>query len=83
MIEVGLKAALHIREERLSQHPDASRVLYISDIHLRRRLSAAISEQVLDAVSRCAPDLVLYPGALFYPYCFLIMTAMSTPCAES
>ena len=63
MIEVGLKAPLHIREERVSRHP-ASRVLYISDIHLRRRRSEAISRQVLDAVIRCAPDLVLLGGDL-------------------
>lgn len=64
MIEVGLKAPLHIREERVSHHPEASRVLYISDIHLRRRRSEAISRQVLDAVSRSAPDLVLLGGDL-------------------
>ncbi len=64
MIEVGLRSALHIREERVSHHPDASRVLYISDIHLRRRRSGAISRQVLDAVSRSAPDLVLLGGDL-------------------
>lgn len=64
MIEVGLKAPLHIREERLSRHREACRVLYISDIHLRRRRSDAISRQVLDAVSRCTPDLVLLGGDL-------------------
>jgi predicted MPP superfamily phosphohydrolase len=64
MIEVGLKAPLHIREERVSHRSDASRVLYVSDIHLRKRRSEAISRQVLDAVSRCAPDLVLLGGDL-------------------
>lgn len=64
MIEVGLTAPLHIREERVSHHSDASRVLYISDIHLRRRRSSAISQQVRDAVNRCAPDLVLLGGDL-------------------
>lgn len=63
MIEVGLRAALHIREEQVSPHP-ASRVLYISDIHLRRRRSAAISRQVLEAVDRSGPDLVLLGGDL-------------------
>lgn len=64
MIEFGLRDALHIREERLSPHPNASRVLYISDIHLRRRRSGAISRQVCEAVHRCAPDLVLFGGDL-------------------
>jgi predicted MPP superfamily phosphohydrolase len=64
MIEVGLKAPLHIREERVSHHPHTSRVVYISDIHLRKRRSGAISRQVLDAVHRCTPDLVLLGGDL-------------------
>jgi predicted MPP superfamily phosphohydrolase len=64
MIEVGLRAPLHIREEHLSQHRSACRVLYISDIHLRRRRSPAIARQVLDAVRQCTPDLVLLGGDL-------------------
>lgn len=64
MLDVGLRAPLHIREERVSHHPDASRVLYMSDIHLRKRRSETISRQVLDAVSRSAPDLVLLGGDL-------------------
>lgn len=64
MIEVGLRSALHIREERVSHRPGASRLLYISDIHLRKRRSEAISRQVRDAVTRSAPDLVLLGGDL-------------------
>lgn len=63
-LEVGLRRALHVREERLSARPDACRLAYVSDIHLRRRRSATLLRQVLDAVTGCAPDVVLLGGDL-------------------
>lgn len=63
-MEIGLSRALHVRDERLSARPDACRLLYVSDIHLRNGRSAALSRQVLDAAERCRPDAVLLGGDL-------------------
>ena len=35
-LEIGFSRSLHVREERLSERGDSCRLLYISDIHLRR-----------------------------------------------
>ena len=63
-LEIGLRRALHIREERLSTRRDAYRLLYVSDIHLRKRRSDFLCAQVLDSVTRCNPDAVLLGGDL-------------------
>jgi uncharacterized protein len=63
-LEIGLNRALHIREERLSTRPDACRLLYISDIHLRNGRSDRLCRQILDSVTRCNPDVVLLGGDL-------------------
>jgi uncharacterized protein len=63
-LEIGLTHALHVREERLSPRHDACRLLYVSDIHLRNGRSDRLCRQVLDAVSRCNPDVVLLGGDL-------------------
>jgi predicted MPP superfamily phosphohydrolase len=63
-LEVGLRRALHIREERLSTGNDACRLLYVSDIHLRSRRSDSLCGQVLEAVATCRPDLILLGGDL-------------------
>ena len=63
-LEIGLRRALHVREERLSARPDACRLLYVSDIHLRNGRSETLSRQVLDAVAGCNPDVVLLGGDL-------------------
>jgi hypothetical protein len=64
MLEIGLNRALHVREERLSARPDACRLLYVSDIHLRPDRSERLCRQVLDAAMRCRPDVVLLGGDL-------------------
>lgn len=64
MLEIGLNQPLHVREEHLSARPDACRLLYVSDIHLRRGRSDKLSRQVLDAAARCRPDAVLLGGDL-------------------
>lgn len=63
-LEIGLRHALHVREERLSTRADACRLLYVSDIHLRRRRSEALCGQILGAARRSAPDVVLLGGDL-------------------
>ena len=63
-LEVGLHRALHVREERLSTRHEACRLLYISDIHLRNGRSPTLCGQVMDAVTRCNPDVVLLGGDL-------------------
>ena len=63
-LQIGLNQALHVREERLSTRHDACRLLYVSDIHLRNGRSDTLCRQVLDAVTRCNPDVVLLGGDL-------------------
>jgi uncharacterized protein len=63
-LEIGLRRALHVREERLSTRHDACRLLYVSDIHLRNGRSDTLCRQVLDAVAGCHPDVVLLGGDL-------------------
>jgi len=63
-LEIGLTQTLHVREERLSTLPDACRLLYVSDIHLRNGRSDMLCRQVLDAAARCHPDAVLLGGDL-------------------
>jgi len=64
LLEIGLSRALHIREERLSPRPDACRLLYISDIHLRNGRSERLCRQVVDSVMCSDPDVVLLGGDL-------------------
>ncbi len=63
-LQIGLNQALHVREERLSARPDACRLLYVSDIHLRNGRSDTLCRQVMDGVTRCSPDVVLLGGDL-------------------
>lgn len=61
---IGWNAPLHVREERLSARRDACRLLYVSDIHLRKGRSDRLTRQVLDSAGRCRPDAVLLGGDL-------------------
>jgi predicted MPP superfamily phosphohydrolase len=63
-LEIGLRRALHVREERLSTRHDAYRLLYVSDIHLRKGRSDVLCEQVIDSVTSSNPDVVLLGGDL-------------------
>jgi uncharacterized protein len=63
-LEIGLWQPLQIREERLSEHPNACRVLYVSDIHLRQRRSRNLALQIIASVQQSAPDVVLLGGDL-------------------
>ena len=64
LLEIGLSEPLMIREERLSSRYDTCRLLYISDIHLRRGRSERLIQQVLDAVHRANADALLLGGDL-------------------
>jgi predicted MPP superfamily phosphohydrolase len=63
-LEIGLRRALHVREERLSTRPDACRLLYVSDVHLRKGRSDTLIGQVLKAAAGCVPNAVLLGGDL-------------------
>lgn len=63
-LQIGLRGDLFVREERVSPRYYSCRLLYASDIHLRRGRSEMLSRQVWDAVARCRPDLVLFGGDL-------------------
>ena len=64
LLEIGLNGALHIREERLSRRHDACRLMYVSDIHLRRGRSDNLSQQVIESVRHCETNGVLLGGDL-------------------
>ena len=64
MLEVGLGGPLYVREERISTRRDACRLLYVSDLHLRRGRSDKLCRQVLDSAHRAGPDVILLGGDL-------------------
>lgn len=63
-LEVGLAQPLQIREEWLARRADACRLLYVSDIHLRKERSTLLCRQVLDAARVSTPHVVLLGGDL-------------------
>lgn len=63
-LEIGLNLALYVREERLSTLRDACRLMYVSDIHLRRGRSERLCRQVLKCVQECKADAILLGGDL-------------------
>lgn len=63
-LTIGLSGTLHIREERLSTRPDAFRLLYISDIHLRRKRCDHLCRQVIESARAVAIDVLLLGGDL-------------------
>jgi predicted MPP superfamily phosphohydrolase len=63
-LTIGLNSALHVREERLSTRPDACRLMYVSDIHLRPARSEQLCRQVIDSVRSRHVDLLLLGGDL-------------------
>ena len=64
LLEIGLNLALYVREERLSTRHDACRLMYVSDIHLRRGRSDKLCRQVIESVHQCDIDVVLLGGDL-------------------
>jgi predicted MPP superfamily phosphohydrolase len=63
-LTIGLHGALHIREERLSIRDDACRLMYVSDVHLRRTRSDSLCRQVIEAARTCEIDVLLLGGDL-------------------
>ena len=63
-LTLGLNGPLHVRTECLSSRPNACRLMYVSDIHLRRNRSARLSRQVIEAVRGSETDAVLLGGDL-------------------
>jgi len=63
-LQVGLRRPLHLRHERLSARPDTCRLMYVSDIHLRRGRSKMLTEQVVCAARAGEPHAVLLGGDL-------------------
>jgi predicted MPP superfamily phosphohydrolase len=63
-LTLGLNGPLHIREERLSLRSDACRLLYVSDIHLRRTRSDKLCRQVIESAHASAIDVLLLGGDL-------------------
>ena len=62
--QFGLSRPLEIREEIIGEHAHPCRVAYVSDIHLRRGRTRQLSDQVLEAIGRARPDVVLLGGDL-------------------
>ena len=63
-LEIGFDRDLFIREERLWTRDDAFRVLYVSDIHLRKRRSDSLIQQVVESVRGSEANAVLLGGDL-------------------
>lgn len=63
-LRIGLDDSLQIRREIVSKHVDACRLVYISDIHLRRGRSERLSQQVVRAARDSDADVILLGGDL-------------------
>src|SRR5262245_5753372 len=63
-LTIGFGGALYIREERLSMRPDPCRLMYVSDIHLRRARSDHLCRQIIDSARASACDVFLLGGDL-------------------
>jgi predicted MPP superfamily phosphohydrolase len=63
-LAIGLDGALHIREERLSVHPDPCRLMYVSDLHLRPARSQILARHVIESARSSSIDAWLLGGDL-------------------
>src|SRR5438309_9480143 len=63
-LTIGLSGPLHVREERLSPRSDACRLMYVSDIHLRRNRSDLLCRQALEVAGSSELDALLL-GAIW------------------
>lgn len=63
-LTIGLHGPLHVREERLSVRPDACRLMYVSDIHLRRNRSDHLGRLVIETARFSGIDALLLGGDL-------------------
>lgn len=63
-LAIGLKGELHIRDERLSTRADACRLMFVSDLHLRRTRCDRLCRQVIAAARSTDIDGLLLGGDL-------------------
>jgi predicted MPP superfamily phosphohydrolase len=63
-LQIGLRHPLVVREEIIREHARSCRLAYVSDIHLRRGRSGMLSDQIIDALGRARPDVILLGGDL-------------------
>ncbi len=64
LLTIGFCGSLYVREERLTTRPDACRLMYVSDIHLRPTRSDHLCRQVIDAARSAELDALLLGGDL-------------------
>jgi predicted MPP superfamily phosphohydrolase len=62
--QLGLHRPLEVREEIIANHQQPCRLAFVSDIHLRRGRSRLLSNQVVNALERARPDIILLGGDL-------------------
>lgn len=62
--QFGLRRPLVVREEAVRCDERPCRLAYVSDIHLRRGRSRLLADQVIDALERARPDVILLGGDL-------------------
>jgi len=62
--QFGLRRPLEVREEIIREHARPCRIAYLSDIHLRRGRSELLADQIIDAIQRAGPAIVLLGGDL-------------------
>lgn len=63
-LELGLDRPLQVREEIIGSPQHPCRLAYVSDIHLRRGRSAALTSQIIHALRKAEPDIILLGGDL-------------------
>lgn len=63
-LEIGARRPLLVRREELRHFGFGKRILFASDLHLRRKGPGAVVKGILDIVSREQPDIILLGGDL-------------------
>jgi predicted MPP superfamily phosphohydrolase len=66
-LELGSKGKLLIREEEVHLSPGGNkpyRILYASDLHLSGKRAPRLVEQMMEAVDKARPNLILFGGDL-------------------
>lgn len=61
-LEVGLTRPLLIRNETITSRANSLRLAYVSDLHLRRKRSMHLCQQILDACQTAQPDVIVLGG---------------------
>jgi predicted MPP superfamily phosphohydrolase len=61
-LEIGLKRPLLVRSESITNRPNALRLAFVSDLHLRRKRSNNLCQQVFEACNTAQPDVIVLGG---------------------